>query len=87
MSGPNFSDPASSGVPGFNELYYLSNYSDAKNAVANGSYESGLAYYQAIGKNRDDFTLMLVQRSVAQIQMMKSKRLILVFLQSMQERE
>ena len=30
---------------------------------------------------------MLVQRSVAQIQMMKSKRLILVFLQSMRERE
>ena len=53
-SGPDFSDPASSGVPGFNELYYLSNYSDAKNAVANGSYESGLAYYQAIGKNRGD---------------------------------
>ncbi|HAK99309.1 MAG TPA: hypothetical protein DCP14_08180, partial [Rhodobiaceae bacterium] len=54
MSGPNFSDPGSSGVPGFNELYYLSNYSDAKNAVANGSYESGLSYYQAIGKNRGD---------------------------------
>jgi hypothetical protein len=53
-TGPNFSDPASSGVPGFNELYYLSNYSDAKNAVTNGNYESGLAYYQAIGKNRGD---------------------------------
>ena len=54
MSGPNFADPASSGVPGFNELYYLSKYSDASDAVTNGSYESGLAYYQAIGKNRDD---------------------------------
>tara|TARA_E500000331_G_C17252179_1_gene711643 strand:- start:326 stop:2527 length:2202 start_codon:yes stop_codon:yes gene_type:complete len=54
MSGPNFSDPALSGEPGFNELYYLRKYSDANDAVTNGSYESGLAYYQAIGKNRGD---------------------------------
>ncbi|HTS02541.1 MAG TPA: VCBS repeat-containing protein, partial [Thermoanaerobaculia bacterium] len=49
-TGPNFVDPASLGVPGFNEFYYLRHYPDAAAAVQAGQYPSGLAHYLAAGK-------------------------------------
>lgn len=49
-TGPNFVDPATLGVPGFNEFYYLRRYVDAAEAVQAGQYASGLAHYIAIGK-------------------------------------
>ncbi len=49
-TGPNFVDPASLGVPGFNEFYYLRHYSDAAAAVKAGQYPNGLAHYLAVGK-------------------------------------
>ncbi|MAI29329.1 MAG: hypothetical protein CMP38_03875 [Rickettsiales bacterium] len=55
-SGPNFSNPAMSGEPGFNEVYYLSKYPDAQSGIDSGIYDSGLAYYQSIGQNRGDLT-------------------------------
>ena len=48
-TGPNFVDPATLGVPGFNEFYYLRHYPDAAAAVQAGQYQSGLAHYLAIG--------------------------------------
>jgi hypothetical protein len=53
-TGPNFIDPATRGVPNFNEWYYLLHYPDAKAAVDYGSYSTGLDYYLAIGKARGD---------------------------------
>ena len=49
-TGPNFLDPASQGVPGFNEFYYLRRYPDAAAAVQAGQYPNGLAHYLAVGK-------------------------------------
>jgi uncharacterized protein (TIGR03437 family) len=49
-TGPNFVDPASLGVPGFNEFYYLRHYADAAAAVKAGQYPNGLAHYLAVGK-------------------------------------
>jgi uncharacterized protein (TIGR03437 family) len=49
-TGPNFVDPASLGVPGFNEFYYLRHYPDAAAAVQAGQYPTGLAQYLAVGK-------------------------------------
>lgn len=49
-TGPNFVDPASQGVPGFNEFYYLRHYPDAATAVQAGQYPTGLAHYLAVGK-------------------------------------
>jgi hypothetical protein len=49
-TGPNFADPATLGVPGFNEFYYLRHYLDAAAAVQAGTYATGLAHYLAIGK-------------------------------------
>jgi hypothetical protein len=51
-TGPNFVDPATLGVPGFNEFYYLRHYPDAAAAVQAGQYASGLAHYLAVGKAR-----------------------------------
>jgi FG-GAP-like repeat len=51
-TGPNFVDPATLGVPGFNEFYYLRQYPDATAAVQAGQYESGLAHYLAVGRTR-----------------------------------
>ena len=49
-TGPNFVDPATLGVPGFNEFYYLRHHSDAADAVRSGQYATGLAHYLAVGK-------------------------------------
>ena len=49
-TGPNFVDPASLGVPGFNEFYYLRHYPDAAAAVQAGQYPNGLSHYLAVGK-------------------------------------
>jgi hypothetical protein len=51
-TGPNFVDPATLGVPGFNEFYYLRHYPDAAAAVQAGQYSSGLAHYQAVGASK-----------------------------------
>src|SRR5205823_5899601 len=51
-TGPNFVDPATLGVPGFNEFFYLRHYPDAAAAVQAGQYTSGLAHYLAVGKAR-----------------------------------
>ena len=48
-TGPNFVDPATLGVPGFNEFFYLSHYPDAAAAVQAGQYASGLAHYLTVG--------------------------------------
>jgi hypothetical protein len=52
-TGPNFVDPATRGVPGFNEFYYLRHYPDAAAAVESGQYPDGLAHYLAVGRARD----------------------------------
>ncbi len=49
-TGPNFTDPAARGVPGFNEFYYLRHYADAASAVQAGQYADGLAHYLAVGR-------------------------------------
>jgi uncharacterized protein (TIGR03437 family) len=49
-TGPNFTDPASLGAPGFNEFYYLRHYPDAAAAVQAGQYPNGLAHYLAVGE-------------------------------------
>ena len=54
FTGPNSINPASKGAPGFNEIYYLNSYVDAANAVKSGQFASGLDYYLAIGKARED---------------------------------
>jgi hypothetical protein len=51
-TGPNFVDPATLGVPGFNEFFYLRHYPDAAAAVQAGQYASGLAHYLAVGRAR-----------------------------------
>jgi hypothetical protein len=51
-TGPNFVDPASLGVPGFNEFYYLRHHPDAAAAVQAGQYASGLAHYQSVGSGK-----------------------------------
>lgn len=48
-TGPNFVDPETLGVPGFNEFYYLRQYADAAAAVAAGQYKTGLEHYVAVG--------------------------------------
>jgi len=51
-TGPNFTDSAALGVPGFNEFYYLGHYVDAAAAVQAGQYSSGLAHYLAVGRSK-----------------------------------
>ncbi len=51
-TGPNFVDPATLGVPGFNEFYYLRHYPDAAAAVQAGQYASGLAHYLEVGARK-----------------------------------
>jgi hypothetical protein len=51
-TGPNFVDPATLGVPGFNEFFYLRHYPDAAAAVQAGQYASGLAHYLVVGRAR-----------------------------------
>jgi FG-GAP-like repeat/Viral BACON domain len=49
-TGPNFVDPATLGVPGFNDFYYRRHHPDAAAAVQRGEYPSGLAHFLAVGK-------------------------------------
>lgn len=53
-TGPNGSNPALQGAPGFSEWYYLNTHPDASSAVKNGSFATGLDYYLAIGAPRGD---------------------------------
>ena len=50
-TGPDYVSGADSGAPGFNERYYLNENSSAKDAVAAGTYASGLKHYLAVGKD------------------------------------
>ena len=50
-TGPDYVSGADSGAPGFNERYYLNENSSAKDAVAAGTYVSGLKHYLAVGKD------------------------------------
>jgi hypothetical protein len=50
-TGPNFTNPADQGAPGFNEHYYLDSHPDVAALVANGTYATGLAHFLAIGKS------------------------------------
>ena len=50
-TGPNFINASEQGAPGFNERYYLNENSSAQEAVAAGTYETGLEHYLAEGKN------------------------------------
>jgi len=49
-TGPNGIDPADFGVPDFNEFYYLLHNEEARKAVADEKYSSGLEHYIAIGQ-------------------------------------
>jgi hypothetical protein len=51
-TGPNGTDPALHGAPGFSEYFYLTEYPDVAAAVATGQYTSGLAHYLAVGRNQ-----------------------------------
>ena len=51
-TGPNGSDPAAQGAPGFSEYFYLTQYPDVAAAVSSGRYTSGLAHYLAEGRAR-----------------------------------
>ena len=44
-TGPNFIDPATMGLPGFNEFYVLRHDETALKAVTNGDYGSALEWY------------------------------------------
>ena len=48
---PNFINASEQGAPGFNERYYLNENSSAQEAVAAGTYETGLEHYLTEGKN------------------------------------
>lgn len=49
-TGPNGSNPADKGAPGFNEFYYLLNNKDVQTGIENGTIKSGLEHYLAIGR-------------------------------------
>ena len=49
-TGPNFIDPATRGVPGFNELFYLNQHPEVAEAVRRGDYRSGLDHYLVEGR-------------------------------------
>jgi hypothetical protein len=49
-TGPNFIDPATRGVPGFNELFYLNQHPEVVEAVRRGDYRSGLDHYLGEGR-------------------------------------
>jgi hypothetical protein len=51
-TGPNGTDPAAQGAPGFSECFYLTEYPDAAAAVRAGRHASGLAHYLAEGRAR-----------------------------------
>ena len=49
-TGPNMTDPALSGAPGFNEFYYLLHNPDVVTAIETGDYTSGLEHYLQVGQ-------------------------------------
>ena len=51
-TGPNFVDPATLGVPGFNEFYYLRQYPDAAAAVQAGQYRERSCALSRHGKGQ-----------------------------------
>ncbi len=51
-TGPNGTDPALQGAPGFSEYFYLTEYPDVAAAVAAGQYSSGLAHYLTAGRSQ-----------------------------------
>ena len=50
FTGPNFSNPALLGAPGFNEAFYLSTHPEVAALVQSGAYASGLAHYLTVGR-------------------------------------
>jgi FG-GAP-like repeat/RTX calcium-binding nonapeptide repeat (4 copies) len=50
-TGPDYSNGASMGVPGFNEDFYLNHYPDALSAVRAGMVGSGLAHFLTSGRS------------------------------------
>lgn len=52
-TGPAGIDPATRGVPGFSEVYYLHTNEAARTAVAAGQYASGLDHYLAVGRSQN----------------------------------
>jgi hypothetical protein len=51
-TGPNFTDPARVGVPGFNELFYVRRHPDVAAAIERGEYRNGLDHYRVEGRTR-----------------------------------
>lgn len=51
-TGPNGTDPAGLGAPGFSEYFYLTENPDVAAAVQAGRYANGLAHYLAEGRAR-----------------------------------
>jgi hypothetical protein len=49
-TGPNGSNPAWRGAPGFNEFYYLLKYPNVAALVRDGVYSSGLDHYLKVGR-------------------------------------
>ncbi|MET0274473.1 MAG: VCBS repeat-containing protein, partial [Phenylobacterium sp.] len=49
-TGPGGADPALRGAPGFNEAFYLTENPAVAQAVAAGTYASGLDHYLAVGR-------------------------------------
>ncbi|HSH89748.1 MAG TPA: FG-GAP-like repeat-containing protein [Ramlibacter sp.] len=51
-TGPQGSDAALQGAPGFSEYFYLTEYPQAAAAVQAGFYASGLAHFLAVGRDQ-----------------------------------
>ena len=51
-TGPKGINPATRGVPGFSEYYYLTENPNVSELVSAGSYSDGLAHYLAVGQNQ-----------------------------------
>jgi hypothetical protein len=49
-TGPNLTNPAQQGAPGFNEFYYLLNNKDVQTLINDGTYASGLEHFIKTGK-------------------------------------
>jgi hypothetical protein len=68
-TGPNGTDPALQGAPGFSEYFYLTEYPDVAAAVAAGQYSNGLAHYLSTGRSqgREAFAPNATIRGSAQV--------------------
>ena len=51
-TGPKGINPATRGVPGFSEYYYLTENPNVSELVSAGSYSDGLAHYLAVGRDQ-----------------------------------